>query len=80
MSRDSGSHIFLRPKPNGEFRMILDLTELKKIVRYEHFKMFNLKTALDVTISPLLVKAWHYRLDRYTVYLLLTAQFAVRSE
>ena len=31
--------------------MILDLTELNKIVRFEHFKMFNLKTALDV-IEP----------------------------
>lgn len=45
------SNIFLRPKPNGKFRMILDLTELNKIVKYEHFKMFNLKTALDL-IEP----------------------------
>ena len=42
------SNIFLRPKPNGKFRMILDLTELNKLIHYEHFKMFNLRTALDL--------------------------------
>ena len=42
------SNIFLRPKPNGKFRMILDLTELNKNIQYEHFKMFNLKTALEL--------------------------------
>ena len=42
------SNIFLRPKPNGKFRMILDLTELNKCIHYEHFKMFNLRTALDL--------------------------------
>lgn len=33
------SNIFLHPKPNGKFRMILDLTELNKNINYEHFKM-----------------------------------------
>ena len=42
------SNIFLRPKPNGNFRMILDLTELNKLIKYEHFKMFNLKTTIDL--------------------------------
>ena len=42
------SNIFLRPKSNGKFRMILDLTELNKLIPYEHFKMFSLKTALDL--------------------------------
>ena len=45
------SNIFLRPKQNGKFRMILDLTELNKLIKYEHFKMFNLRTALDL-IKP----------------------------
>ena len=40
------SNIFLRPKPNGKFRMILDLTELNKHIHYEHFKIFSLKTAI----------------------------------
>ena len=42
------SNIFLRPKPSGKFRMILDLTKLNKYIEYEHFKMFNLRTALDL--------------------------------
>ena len=42
------SNIFLRPKPNGKFRMVLDLTELNKNVLYEHFNMFNLKTVLNI--------------------------------
>ena len=39
-------NIFLQPKNNGKFRMILDLTLLNKLIEYEHFKMFNLSTAL----------------------------------
>ena len=42
------SNVFLRPKPNGEFRLILDLTELNKYIEYEHFKMTSLKTAVDM--------------------------------
>lgn len=42
------SNIFLRPKSNGKFRMILDLTILNNNIEYQHFKMFNLNTALDL--------------------------------
>ena len=42
------SNIFLRPKPNGQFRMILDLTELNKMIEYQHFKMSSLETAVDM--------------------------------
>ena len=42
------SNVFLRPKQNGDFRMILDLTELNKCVVYEHFKMTSLQTAVDM--------------------------------
>ena len=42
------SNIFLRPKPDGNFRVILDLTELNKQVPYEHFKMTSLTTALEM--------------------------------
>ena len=45
------SNIFLRPKQNGKFRMILDLTQLNKLVEYQHFKMFNLRTALDLIVK-----------------------------
>ena len=40
------SNIFLRPKPNGKFRMILDLTILNYNIEYQHFKMFDLNSAL----------------------------------
>ena len=39
------SNIFLRPKPNGTFRLILDLTKFNDFVKYEHFKMFSLTMA-----------------------------------
>ena len=42
------SNIFLRPKADGNFRVILDLTELNKQVPYEHFKMTSLSTALEM--------------------------------
>lgn len=42
------SNIFLRPKSNGKFRMILDLTVLNNQIEYRHFKMFSLKTAIDL--------------------------------
>ena len=42
------SNVFLRPKPGGEHRMILDLTELNKFIVYEHFKMFSLQMAVEL--------------------------------
>lgn len=45
------SNIFLKPKPNGKFRMILDLSALKGEMIYQHFKMNSLQTVMDL-ISP----------------------------
>ena len=42
------SNIFLRPKKDGSYRMILDLTYVNKHVIYEHFKMCSLETAKDM--------------------------------
>ena len=42
------SNIFLRPKKDGKFRLILDLTWLNTHVKYEHFKMHSLQTARDL--------------------------------
>ena len=67
------SNIFLRPKQNGKFRMILDLTELNKRVRYEHFKMFNFKTALEL-ISPGMWMASADLTDAYYSVLINKAQ------
>ncbi len=40
------SSIFLRPKKDGKFRMILNLKNLNKVIVYEKFKMETLKQAL----------------------------------
>lgn len=46
------SNVFLRPKPNNKFRLILDLNQFNKdYVEYQHFKMNNLKMALDL-VTP----------------------------
>ena len=37
------SNVFVRPKPEGKFRFILNLKELNKIVQYLHFKMEGLR-------------------------------------
>ena len=42
------SNVFPRPKPDGEVRVILDLTQLNKHIEYCHFKMSALSTALDL--------------------------------
>ena len=45
------SNIFPHPKPNGEVKLILDLTLFNDFVEYKHFKMFSLNTARDL-ITP----------------------------
>lgn len=42
------SNIFLKPKPNGKFRIILDLSDIKADLTYQHFKMVSLTTAMDI--------------------------------
>lgn len=42
------SNLFLREKPNGRHRVILDLTTLNNSIKYEKFKMSNLSTALEL--------------------------------
>ena len=42
------SNIFLRPKKDGGFRLILDLTWVNLHIEYEHFKMCSIKTALEM--------------------------------
>jgi len=45
------STIFLRPKSDGSFRMILSLKEFNKSVEHHHFKMDNLDTVTKM-IKP----------------------------
>lgn len=58
------SNIFVRPKPNGDSRIILDLTKLNDFVQYEHFKMFSLNTAIDL-VTP---GAWMGSVDLKSAY------------
>lgn len=48
------SNVFIRPKPNNKHRLILDLNQFNnQCVEYQHFKMHNLKTALDLVIPKI---------------------------
>ena len=58
------SNIFLRPKKDGNFRMILDLTWVNKHVEYQHFKMCSLQTAKDLLRSD----CWMGSLDLKDAY------------
>lgn len=42
------SNVFLKPKPNGKYLMILDLSKFKGDLTYKHFKMESLQTAVDL--------------------------------
>lgn len=42
------SPIFLRPKKNGEYRMILNLKKLNEFVEYHHFKMDTFESSLKL--------------------------------
>ena len=42
------SQIFIRPKKDGTYRLILNLKKLNKFVRYHHFKMETIHTATDL--------------------------------
>ena len=41
------SNIFIRPKPDGSYRLILNLSKLNEHLEYKHFKMETLKSALE---------------------------------
>ena len=42
------SSLFLRPKPKGKSRLIMNLSLLNKFLLKEHLKMENLQTALEM--------------------------------
>ena len=45
------SNIFLRPKKDGSFRMILNMKELNESLEYHHFKMDSIQTCVHL-MSP----------------------------
>ena len=44
------SNIFLHPKPDGSFRVILNLKNFNKFIEYAHFKMESLNHILDLIL------------------------------
>lgn len=58
------SNIFTRPKKDGRYRIILDLSELNECIEYHYFKMDTLNTALDL-ITPGCYMASIDRKDTY---------------
>ena len=42
------SNIFIRPKPDGSYRLILNLSNLNEHLEYKHFKMETFKSALEL--------------------------------
>ena len=58
------SPVFTRPKKDGSHRMILNLSRLNEDVRYEHFKMDTLHSALDLVIKD----CWFASIDLKDAY------------
>ena len=58
------SNIFLRPKPGGKFRMIIDLSDLNEFVTKQHFKMDH----LNVASQMLFPGAWLASIDLKEAY------------
>lgn len=61
------SNIFSRPKPDGRYRIILNLARIKENIVYQHFKMTSLNTALEM-VSP---GCWLASVDLKDTYYLL---------
>ena len=49
------SHIFLRPKPDGSHRLILNLSNLNEHIERKHIKMETLKSVLNLVHKKLLL-------------------------
>ena len=58
------ANIFLRHKKDQSHRVILNLRELNQHITYVHFKMDNLRTALDLVTN----KAWFCTIDLKDAY------------
>lgn len=42
------SNVFIRPKSNGKYRMIVDMSKLNDNIEKKHFKMDHLQVAIDM--------------------------------
>ena len=58
------SNVFLRPKPDGKWRLIIDLSDLNVFVTKHHFKMDHLEDAVNL----LFPEAWLASIDLREAY------------
>ena len=61
------SNIFSRPKKNGGWRIILNLSELNEYVKYYHFKMDNFRTATEILAQDYFMASIDLRDAYYSV-------------
>ena len=61
------SNIFTRPKKDGGYRMILDLSELNEYISYNHFKMETFETARSLITSDCYMASLDLRDAYYSV-------------
>lgn len=61
------SPIFLRPKKNGEYRMILNLKKLNEYIEYHHFKMDTFESAIKLVTSKSYMASIDLRHAYYSV-------------
>ena len=61
------SPIFIRPKKDGGYRMILDLSELNKNVEYHHFKMDTFQTTIQLVYKDCFMASIDLRDAYYSV-------------
>ena len=61
------SNIFIRPKKDGAFRMILNLKPLSKFVDYHHFKMDTFRTALKLIRSGCFMASVDFKAAYYSI-------------
>ena len=63
------SNIFVRPKRNGKFRMILNLSHLNKFITYKHFRMDTLNSCLNLMSQGCFLASIDLTDAYYSVYI-----------
>ena len=69
------SNIFLRPKPDGTFRMILNLRKLNESIGAPHFKMESIKNGFCM-IEP---GAWMASVDLKNAFFTIPLTLIIKS-
>lgn len=59
--------MFIRPKPNNKWRLIINLSTLNHSIRKEHFKMDNINVALDLLFPGAFMASIDLRDAYYTL-------------